>query len=381
MHKYFVVSCEQATKSTLLLTLRKDPDDNRPLSFHSGQYAAINTRHGRPGVARCFSIVSSPTEEDMLQFSMRIAGRFTRKLTQLQPGDEIDVRGPFGGFVLDPARDQHAVLLAGGIGITPFISMLRYAGAVKLPTRLSLFYGVANQDDVPFLDEIKHLAQSNPRLDVTIVVGKGETNLLAPLHTATGFVTTDLVSQRIDADEQPTYFLCGSPPFMNSLLGSLKKQGVPQARLVTEAFSQGSHRQTGKVASWPQNMYILSGAGLALGTLVLAVVDIFNTLPSFDFTSSDSLNEPLSSGNLRDKELDELIAGYGADLQGQDSPAVTSAKAAASASASQSTPSSSSVPSSNSGSSSTTTTPTTTVPAPAPTPVCTTSQSGVTTCN
>ena len=395
MHRYRVMSCEQATPTTLLLTLEKDPDDTRPISFHPGQYAAISTHRGRPSVARCFSIVSSPTDDTRLQFSMRTAGKYTTRLKRLQPGDEVDVRGPFGGFVIDPMRDTQAVLLAGGIGITPFMSMLRYARDTNSTTPMALFYGVASQDDVPFLDELKQLAKTNPHLQITVVVAQGETDKIAPLSVKTGFVSADLIREQATPSPDATYFLCGPPPFMNALLKSLRASGVNNDRLITEAFSQGPHRQTGRVASWPQNMYVMTGLGLALGTLVVAVSDVFKTLPKVQFANGDTLNQPLSTGNIRDQELDALINKTAPDLNGDDSPGARAAKQAAMTATSTTSPVASAptqttktAPTTNSSSSTNTTVtpttpstpPTTTTPTPPPQPVCTTSQSGVKTC-
>ncbi len=94
MHRYTVYAVDQITASTLLVTLQGD-DDHPPLSFQPGQYAAISyIRKHRPSIARCFSIVSSPTQQGMLQFSMRTRGHFTHSLTGLKPGDAVQVRGP-----------------------------------------------------------------------------------------------------------------------------------------------------------------------------------------------------------------------------------------------------------------------------------------------
>ncbi|MEI7683275.1 MAG: FAD-dependent oxidoreductase [Candidatus Saccharibacteria bacterium] len=115
MHKYFVTQNKHITPTTLLLSLKKR-SNTKPFLFQPGQYAAISFKHHhRPTTTRCFSIVSSPTEMDILQFSARSNGRFTKALNDLTVGDEVTVRGSFGAFVFDPARDKDAVLIAGGI--------------------------------------------------------------------------------------------------------------------------------------------------------------------------------------------------------------------------------------------------------------------------
>lgn len=99
------------------------------LSYAAGQYATLSfpsverLRSNRP-----FSFVSAPTDNDV-RFGIRIGGPFTRALSRLQPGDLAVVTGPFGRFTLDRATQAGIVLLVGGIGVTPFLSMVREATA------------------------------------------------------------------------------------------------------------------------------------------------------------------------------------------------------------------------------------------------------------
>lgn len=404
MHKYYVSSADQITPSTLLLTLEKDQNETRIFSFQPGQYAAISyKRRGQPSVARCFSIVSSPTEQHMLQFSMRTRGKYTTALTKLKPGDEVAVRGPFGGFIFDAERDKKAVFVAGGIGITPFMSMMQFATKLQVQSDITLLYGVASQDDIPFYDKLTEMEQANPRLKIVYVVGNGPTDKLSHKTVATGFINEDVLNLHADAYHEATYFICGPPPFMNGVLKVLNAKQVPSYRLITEAFAQGSHRQTGKVLSWPQNMYVMSGMGLALGAAAIMVTDIVKSLPQTAFVQGDGAIDLLSGESEREQDLDDLInelpgltekkgnskALARALRQAQQSSGSTSSGSSttynyvsggSSAASSGSTGSSSGGSAGGSTSSGGGTTAPTTPTAPTQ-PVCTTSQSGVTTCN
>lgn len=403
MHRYFIKSTEQITPSTLLLTLEKDADEARLFSFQPGQYAAISfKRNHRPSVARCFSIVSSPTDQSILQFSMRTRGRYTSALTKLQVGDEVNVRGPFGGFVFDVERDKKAVFAAGGIGITPFMSMMQYATTIGLKNEITLLYGVATQDDIPFFDQLKKMQARNPKLKVVYVVGNGPSNKLYGYTHESGFVNEEVIEKHASDYAEATYFACGPPPFMNGVLKTLQKKGVSKNKLITEAFSQGPNRQSGKVVSWPQNMYIMGGVGMALGTLSIMVSDITKSLPQTPFVSGENALELLSDPNQREEDLDSMVNDLpGLSEKKSSSVAVVNAlkKSKAASSANKTSSASASAPtyysaapssSASSGSSKSTsagsstgggTTASTPAPTPTPTPVCTTSQSGVTTCN
>src|SRR5665213_1716250 len=141
VHEYTVTSSQMSTESTLELFLHSNNKRlRRTLSYEPGQYAAISFMHNnRPTPARCFSITSSPTEQGLLQFGIRVHGNFTKTAMQsLIPGSKVIIEGPFGNFVFNAERDRSALMLAGGIGITPFISMLRYAARLQLPNDILL---------------------------------------------------------------------------------------------------------------------------------------------------------------------------------------------------------------------------------------------------
>jgi ferredoxin-NADP reductase len=410
MHNYEVLANQQITTSTLLLTLRHTT--GHALKFQPGQYAAIYGFRGkRPMPIRCFSIVSSPTDEQTLQFSMRIKGHFTKAIGSLQPGDKVHVQGPYGGFVLNARTEEKVVMIAGGIGITPFMSMIRYATATHSTTNIKLVYGAQSQDDVPFAEELVWHQQQNPAFKPTFVISKGAVDRYAALAHAEGRITAEVLETAVGfgyGDIQTTYYICGPPPFMNGMLQMLRSKGVSKSRIVTEAFSQGPNRQTGKVRDWPFSMYTLTALGLAATTFTVMASDFLRLIPKTTTTDHSPKLITNTVTNNRQADLDSLVSVLPSNTAGAPpSTAAQSAIAAATAPSSttpttiantttptrtQSTSATSTtVPTTGSSTTPTTTTPTPTpkptptptpapTPTPTPKPVCTTTQSGVTTC-
>jgi len=375
MHKYYVSSNQRLTSSTLLLTLTKDPDDTRQISFQPGQYAAISTKmHGRPTAARCFSIVSSPTEQDMLQFSMRTRGHFTHALTNLKEGDEVKVRGPFGGFVFDAERDKNTVMLIGGIGITPIISMLRFATYTNLANKFSLIYSCQTQDDVPFAKQLIKLEEQNHNLRVMFVFGEGPTDKFASQKVEIGRVDPEILDHVTAGKyDEKTFFICGPPPFMKGMTKILRAKGAPKRNIITEAFGQGHSRQTGKIRSWPTNMYIITAAGILFGSFIIMIGDLLKTLPLSSIFDTTNINRLETLKNSRQVDLDNLVNGL---------PEVTN-DAPATHAVNKAIQEYNDTLNTKSGSTSrqqTITPKSTTTTKPKPVPKCTTTQSGVTTC-
>lgn len=380
MHKYFVTKSEQITPSTLHLTLHRDQTSNDGhIAFQPGQYAAISfRRHGRPTPARCFSIVSSPTETEILRFSMRTKGRFTRALAALQEGDEVKVRGPYGGFTFNAERDTDTVFLAGGIGITPFMSMIRFATATRLHNKITLVYSNQSQDDVPFMHELLALERQNPNLRVIFVISNGPTSKIQSRNIVIGRLDEPLLEKVTGGNYfNRTFFVCGPPPFMRAMVKILKEKRVPSHNLITEAFSQGPNRQTGKIYSWPFNMYLFSALGVVIGSLVIMVSDIMKILPPSIFNPSNLIRQDKLT-NSRQSDLDTLVNEL-SDQQ-NDAPESSGVKQAKedNKNTSQQTQAQTQTQSQAQTQTSTSTpTPSTTTP---PTPKCTTTQSGITTC-
>jgi ferredoxin-NADP reductase len=380
MHKYVVQGVDQITPTTLLLTLKKDQVGS-PFAFQPGQYAVINFyKKHRPSVVRCFSIVSSPTEQEILQFSMRTKGRYTKALTRLTPGDAVTVRGPFGGFVFNKDRDLRTVFLAGGIGITPFMSMVRYAASAQAPNEINLVYSCQNQDDVPFADELKALQHKNPNFKVTFVIGQGPVDKFAGYQTAQGRITPELLDQFTSQNTafKPTFLICGPPPFMKAVSSTLKSKGVQSSFILTEAFSQGPNRQTGKVKNWPLNMYVLTSVGVGLASFIVMAVDLLKTLPPSSILGSKANVTAETLTNSRQTDLDALVRSLpSVTTTAPESDAVKKAMADAQSAPTTTSP----TPAANSN----TAVPAPTAPKPAPTPAptpppCQTTQSGVTVC-
>ena len=155
MSRYTVRSTEHLTPSILKLTLALENPNQKPLAFLPGQYASISFKHkGRPSSYRCFSIASSPTKQGHIEFGIRVMGKFTHALENILPGDEVQVMGPFGNFVLHPDVPGNLIFCAGGIGITPFMSMLRYINDLKLDNKVTLLLSSRNSKEIPYLEEL-----------------------------------------------------------------------------------------------------------------------------------------------------------------------------------------------------------------------------------
>jgi ferredoxin-NADP reductase len=152
---------------------------------------------------------------------------------ELLPGDELEVRGPLGGwFVWRPTDTRPVQLIGGGSGIVPLMAMLRAHAASGSTARFRLLYSVRTPDDVFFRDEIAGLA--SPQLEVTFVYTR-----MTPegWPRPAGRLTADvLAAAAIPASEEPSVFVCGPTGFVESVADWLVALGHPAASVKTERF-------------------------------------------------------------------------------------------------------------------------------------------------
>lgn len=197
--------------------------------------------------------------------------------------------------------------MAGGIGITPIMSIMRYLAALGAKNNVTLLYSIATQDDIPFKDELLKIEADHPNLKVRFVVGKGAIDTLPLGHSATGYISADLLKIATGGDFQKSkFYICGPPPFMNAMVGTLAKQGAPRHHILTEAFTQSSPRQTSILRSWPANAYAVGAVSIALGSFVVMVSDLLKTLPP---TSNQlpTKTAPFLVTNARQEQVDQLV--------------------------------------------------------------------------
>lgn len=283
---YIVKAKQDIPGNVLSLTLAPETTKDK-IDHDAGQYVTVGfKRRGRKTPVRSFSIVSDP-RSDELQVAMRTQGNFTSAMRDVQVGDIVYVQGPFGEFVVNPSYDRTIVMLAGGIGITPFISMLRYVTSTNMPVSVTLLYSCRSLSEAPFYDEILQLQRRNPNLRVVFFVtnGQGES---AEGATVVHSTISEEHLQKVTGGNFAgiTYFACGPKGFMNTMERTLMKNGVRGDRIVTESFAQSSKLFSGQ--GWtPQSItYALSAGLVVAGAAGIMLLDLIRAVPKLASANS-----------------------------------------------------------------------------------------------
>jgi ferredoxin-NADP reductase len=198
-------------------------------SFKPGQ--AVNIELPDPpaeanSARRIFSLVSAPFEERLtVATRMRAGSVFKRVLGTLPLGAQLKLRGPQGVMTLHEDRARAAVFIAGGIGITPFMSMLRQAVHDRLAQRLFLLYSNRRPEVAAFLAELQSLARQNR-----------EMRLLARMTDTDGIIDEETVKRFVSDAAAPVYYLAGPPGMVEAMSAILERAGIGDDDVRSEEF-------------------------------------------------------------------------------------------------------------------------------------------------
>jgi len=227
---------ETGTVSTLFLEPRRVRHRRgyRSLEFAAGQFAWLRLEPSVGAQEHPFTIASSAYLGVWTEFTIRHTGDFTHEIRRLQPGSPVWVDGPHGAFTVDLQRTTGLVLIAGGVGITPMMSMLRTLAHRRDRRPHRLVVVARTVEDLLFRAELGRLRQ---RLDLTVV----ELLRRPPegWQGATGSVDAGFLAELLPGPfrrNQLDYFICGPPPMVTDVLTALDALHVPRPRIHTEQF-------------------------------------------------------------------------------------------------------------------------------------------------
>jgi ferredoxin-NADP reductase len=226
----------EVAERTMAFDFEKPPG----FTFRAGQFLELTLvdppENDEEGNVRAFSIASAPHEE-VLTVATRVRDTaFKRVLKNAPLGSAVQMEGPFGDLVLHNNPARPAVLLAGGIGITPFRSIVLRAAEEKLPHRIFLFYANRRPEDAPFLEELRALEPRNPNYKLVATMTELEKSS-RPWRGETGRIDGKMLSKHVNAHGQPIYYIAGPAAMLNGLRAMLNAAGMDDDDIRAEEFS------------------------------------------------------------------------------------------------------------------------------------------------
>jgi ferredoxin-NADP reductase len=206
------------------------------VEFKTGQFFTLELLNppytDEKGNKRMFSIVNSPNENDVIIIATKLSdSAFKISLKALPTGAEVLIDNIAGAFNLPKDKRVPVVFIAGGIGITPFMSMLRYVNEEKLQYDLTLLYSNNDKKSTAFYDELKAMEQKNNNLKVVFTMTKdpewqGESRM----------IDSQFIKNYIQSPHSNIYMVSGPPIMVQASINVLKSFGVDDDNIMTDNF-------------------------------------------------------------------------------------------------------------------------------------------------
>lgn len=189
------------------------------------------------GPTRHFTISSSPTEKYIV-FTTRTkkASGYKKSLLELKTGALIDAEGPTGTFILDEKLKGPHTLIAGGIGITPFRSQIKYAYDKGLSTKIHLIYSNPTKKDISFYKELQSWDKEMNNIKLNFTITNPENNK-SSWKEEVGRIDKTMINKMVDNPNKNTFWLCGPPKMVNSMESSLIRLKIKPDRIRSEKFT------------------------------------------------------------------------------------------------------------------------------------------------
>jgi ferredoxin-NADP reductase len=182
-----------------------------------------------------FSIVAAPHETELMFATRMRDSAFKRALATLPLGTELSIDGPFGSLTLHKKAERAAVLIAGGIGITPFMSMIRHAVHTRSSQPLALLYSNRRPEDTAFLAELQAHAQALPSFALHATM-TDMAHSSQPWNGATARIDADFVRGKVSDLPAPVFYVSGPPNLVQAMRGVLEQAGVDEDDVRSEEF-------------------------------------------------------------------------------------------------------------------------------------------------
>lgn len=203
--------------------------------FRPGQFVLVLLKIDGKLEKRAYSISSSPTEHGHIEITFKSVdgGAFSPALFKQEKGTTIEVKGPYGLFTLDESHMENLVLIAGGTGISPIRSILKYMIDTGKQVPTSIIYGARTPQELIYHDEFQAIHQRYPLIGIYFTVDN-DGGTPWPWHR--GHIDKEFIKECVHDLHGAHYYVVGPPKMIQNLLHYLEELGVPTNHIHTERW-------------------------------------------------------------------------------------------------------------------------------------------------
>ncbi|WP_397571895.1 2Fe-2S iron-sulfur cluster-binding protein [Schlesneria sp. T3-172] len=275
-----------------------------PFEYLPGQFVTVHVAPQGVPTRRSYTIASSPTSRDRIEITVK---REDRGLVsqwlhdELGIGDEVEIEAPSGTFTFSGKEAESVVLIGGGVGITPLMSVLRYLTATNWTGKIYLILSFRSPRDFIFREELAELQALHANLCVTVTMSDPGDQ---PWSGRVGRIDADLLASTVPDLTTQRVHVCGPAPMMETVTGALASLGVPQDQIKKEAFGTVKRDPTVKQVRSTE----IAGKATFLASGVTAPVPVDATILDAADTAGVSIDNACRSGTCASCRV-KLVSG------------------------------------------------------------------------
>lgn len=237
--EFILISKKEEAENIVSLFFK--PVDGLDFNFIAGQYVSVKLpalgearsvkRPSIFGRSKCYTISSAPRDK-LICLTVKRQGEFSSGLIDTAINDKLIFGGPYGRFYPEE-NCEDIVFIAGGIGVTPFFSVIKDRSDSKTRPRIALLYSNKTIASVAFFDELNMLAQDKI---INTIYFLTQEQVKYPEVQEYSRINKELLKKHLGYFDKRNYYLCGSIQFVNSIWKDLKESGVREENIFTESF-------------------------------------------------------------------------------------------------------------------------------------------------
>ena len=213
------------------------PHDRKPIpDFLPGQFLTLSVSQAEKTVKRSYTIASSPTQQHYCEITVKredqgVASRHLHD--QVSSETLLEVSAPSGKFTFNGEGCDSIVLVGGGVGITPMMSVIRYLTDISWEGQIHLLYCCRTTTDFIFREELENLQRRHSNLQVVATMTRADGTVWMGMK---GRFTKEILSESVSDLARKRIHICGPPPMMDAIISMLEMLEVPKENIKTEAF-------------------------------------------------------------------------------------------------------------------------------------------------
>ena len=228
--KALVLNNKIETENAKILKIKPE----KLIKFKPGQFIMVNYTYlnngGKTTIKRAYSITSSPNNKEYLElaFDKKPNGLVSRYLYNLKPKAILNISNPQGFFIFEDKFSEDLVLICGGTGIAPLMSIIRYITDNKLPNKILLIYSCKTIQNGIYLNELKKIKEHNKKFSYSIILTRENTNNKR--------VDIKKLKSLIKGTTNKRFYICGSPKMVLDISKMIQSLGVSKSYIKIEGY-------------------------------------------------------------------------------------------------------------------------------------------------